>query len=81
MQEDQRPADGNTDQMRAVKLNHLSPSWVEQLDEEYGAAKAKNGGYLSLEANFEAGKPRPLRYYLTLEFLPWRRNKHKNRTM
>lgn len=65
--------DQETNHHRVVKLEHLSPTWIEQLDKEYGEAKAKNGGYFSVNADFEGGKPRPLRYYLRLEFLPWRR--------
>lgn len=68
----------DTDYTQAVKLENLSPTWIRQLDREYGEAKRKNGGYFSINADFEGGKPRPLRFHLVLEFLPWKRKKNKD---
>lgn len=68
---------GDTDYTQAVKLEHLSPTWVRELDRQYGAAKAQNGGYFTVEAQFEAGAARPRWYDIVLRFLPWR-CKHNN---
>lgn len=67
-----------TDYTQAVKLEHLSPTWIKQLDKEYGEAKRKNCGYFTINAEFEGGKPRPHWYDVVLRFLPWRCDKKKN---
>jgi len=47
-------SDQDTDQMPVVRLKHLSPTWVKQLDEEVG----KRGMFCDLLAVFRGwGKP------------------------
>ena len=62
----------DTNQSRAIILKYLSPSWVEQLDEQAGKALAENGMNFQLEASFE-GQARPKWYKIILLFLPWKK--------
>lgn len=48
----------NTDHTRAIRLKFLSPTWVEQLDAEYGREIASNGGFVEFHIRME-GQPRP----------------------
>jgi len=58
----------NTDQHRAITLQHLSPSWVERLDRKYGVVKAENGGYCDFHIHFD-GKSRPRWWDIVLRVL------------
>lgn len=60
----------DTDRVPIV-LKHLSPTWVKQLDEQYGIALQENGGYMKLESEF-AGKPRPRWFDVIKRFLPYK---------
>lgn len=68
---------GDTDRMQAIKLEHLSPTWVLELDQEYGEAKQKNGGYLTVNVQFEGGKPRPHWWDSIIRRLPYKRGCNK----
>ena len=59
----------DTDRHAAVRLEHLSPTWVRFLDTLLGEAKQKNGGYLRIETVFESGK---VRWFDVLQrYLKW----------
>lgn len=62
----------DTDQHRAIILEHLSPTWVEYLDKQVGELKQENGGYAELSVKFEKG--RVLWYDFIKRFIPrnWR---------
>ncbi len=62
----------DTDRTVAIKLEHLSPTWVKEIDEKAGRALAENGMHFRLEAQFE-GHPRPRWYDLILRYIPWKR--------
>lgn len=61
----------DTDHTQAIRLENLSPTWVKKLDEQYGRAKAENGGYVEFHLKFEGGKPRPGWYQMVLSFQPY----------
>lgn len=61
----------DTDYSQAVKLEHLSPTWVKKMDEQYGQAIVQNGGYVEFHMKFEGGKPKPCWYEMVLRFLPY----------
>ena len=45
--------DEDTDRHAAIRLQHLSPTWVRFLDHLAGEMKQRNGGYFGLEIHFE----------------------------
>lgn len=45
----------DTDRSQAVKLKHLSPTWVRWLDRRAGVMKRLNQGYWDLHTRFTAG--------------------------
>lgn len=62
----------DTDQHRAIHLQHLSPSLVEHIDRRIGELKLENGGYAELMVKFERGHA--LWYDFLKRFIPqnWR---------
>lgn len=47
---------GDTDRMEAVKLEHLSPTWVRWLDKRAGLMKKLNKGYWDMHTRFTNGR-------------------------
>ncbi len=69
----------DTDRHAAIKLKHLSPTWVKWLDREIGYIKRRNGGYAELTARVEKGRIGPVRWLTS--FMPdqWRRDFTRSR--
>ncbi len=67
MSQQQRKAH-DTDQHQAIRLKHISPTWVKWLDREVGIAKRRNGGFAELTARLEQGRMGSVRWLLS--FLP-----------
>lgn len=64
----------DTDRQVAIKLQHLSPTWVRWLDRELGRVKEHNGGFAELNVRFDHGKTGVMRWLCS--FMPdqWRRD-------
>lgn len=63
-----------TDQHRAIHVNHISPSWVEYIDRELGRAKQVNGGFLELTVQWANGRTGIMKLLHSLTPSQWRRD-------
>lgn len=66
----------DTDRHVAIRLEHLSPTWVKWLDREVGILKQRNGGYAELTVRLEKGRMGMMRFALSFVPEQWRREYH-----
>lgn len=67
-------ASDDTDRHAAIRLEHLSPTWVRWLDREVGSLKERNGGYGELTARFDMGRIGATKWLTSFMPQQWRRD-------